>query len=81
MKQDKKKPADKDKVLHNMIKMRRWSIIGGLAVGAQVLLNIVTYPDSSISVFQSLLALGCIGYGISMTPKIRKLSQAGDNEK
>lgn len=74
MKPDKQKPADKDKVLHNMIKMRRWSIIGGLAVGAQVLLNIVTDPDSTISVFQSLLALGCMGYGLSLTPKIRKLS-------
>ncbi|MGK3112530.1 hypothetical protein [Candidatus Pantoea formicae] len=81
MKQDKQKPADKDKVLHNMIKMRRWSIIGGLAVGAQVLLNIVTDPGSNISIFQAVLALGCIGYGLSMTPKIRKLSQAGDNEK
>ncbi|MBP2169678.1 hypothetical protein J2125_002870 [Erwinia toletana] len=77
----KQQQEDTGKILRNTIRMRRWLIIGGIAVGAQALLNAVTRPESSGAlIFHSLLALGCIGYGLSMTPRIRRLSQSGENQ-
>lgn len=66
---------DKDtyKALRNMIRLRRWIIIGGLAVGAQALLSFLANPESNAYVFHSILAIVCIGYGVSMTPKIRRI--------
>ena len=72
---DKKKSGNTEKMLLNTIKMRRWLIIGGIAVGVQGLLSIFSYPESNAYIFKAMLALGCIGYGLSMTPKIRRLSQ------
>lgn len=66
---------DTDKTLRNMIRLRRWIIIGGLAVGAQALLSALTNPESKEYVFHSILAIVFIGYGISMTPKIRRIRQ------
>lgn len=77
MKRDKNTQQDAGKMLRNTVRLRRWSIIGGVAVGLQALLSVFTRPDEPGAViFQSILALGCIGYGLSLTPRIRKLSQA-----
>ena len=82
MKQEKTDSLDVGKLLRNTIRQRRWSIIGGVVVGAQTLLNIFTHPDESGAVlFHVILALGCIGYGLSLTPRIRKLSQAYEEIK
>lgn len=82
MKQDKNTPQDAGKLLRNTIRLRRWIIIGGVAVGLQALLSLFTRPDESGTVvFQAILALGCIGYGLSLTPRIRSLSQTEGNEK
>lgn len=81
MAQDKSQPENRDKMLRNTIRMRRWLIIGGIAVGVQALLSLFSQPGSNAFIFHSILALGCIGYGLSMTPKIRRLAQAAKNEK
>ncbi|WP_157060569.1 hypothetical protein [Pantoea sp. A4] len=82
MKQDRNKQQDAGKLLRNTIRMRRWSIIGGTAVGLQALLSVLTRPDDSGTVlFQAILAIGCIGYGLSLTPRIRSLDQASEVEK
>ncbi len=79
MKRDKNTQPDAGKLLRNTKRMRFWSIIGGIAVGLQALLSVFTRPDEPGAVlFQALLALGCIGYGLSLTPRIRKLSQTGE---
>lgn len=77
MKRDKNESQDAGKQLRNTIRLRRWSIIGGVAVGFQALLSIFTRPDESGAVlFQAILAMCCICYGLSLTPRIRKLSQS-----
>ncbi|NUU67938.1 hypothetical protein HQN64_17705 [Enterobacteriaceae bacterium BIT-l23] len=77
MARNKEKLADPGKVLRNTIRLRRWTIVGGIAVGVQTLLNAFTRPESpAMLIFHILLTLGCIGYGLSMTPRIRQLSQA-----
>ena len=82
MKRDKNTQPDADKLLRNTKRLRCWSIIGGVAVGLQALLSVFTRPDEHRAVlFQALLALGCIGYGLSLTPRIRKLSQTGETSK
>lgn len=82
MNRDNNVSQDAGKQLRNTIRLRRWIIIGGVAVGLQALLNIFTRPEEPGSVlFQALLALGCIGYGLSLTPRIRKLSQAVEIRK
>ena len=81
MTQDEKEPENTEKMLRNTLKMRRWLIIGGIAVGVQALLSIFSDPESNACMFQSILALGCIGYGLSMTTKIRRLSQVAADEK
>lgn len=82
MKRNKNKAQDADKLLRNTIRLRRWSIIGGVAVGLQALLSVLTRPDESGTVFfHTVLAIGCIGYGLSLTPRIRKLAQAGESEE
>lgn len=82
MKRDKNKPQDAGKLLRNTKRLRCWSIIGGCAVGLQALLSVFTRPDESGAVlFHSILAVGCIGYGVSLTPRIRSLSQTVESEK
>lgn len=82
MKRDKNKTHDAGKLLRNTIRGRRWSIIGGVAVGIRALLDSLTRPDESISIlFHVVLALVCIGYGLSLTPRIRKLLQAAGSDK
>lgn len=82
MKRDKNKPQGAGKLLRNTIRLRRWIIIGGVAVGLQALLSVLTRPDETgAALFQALLAFGCIGYGLSLTPRIRKLSQTRETPK
>lgn len=76
MKRDKTKPQDAGKLLRNSKRLRLWSIIGGAAVGVQTLLSVFTRPEEpGMVLFHVVLAVGCIGYGLSLTPRIRRLSQ------
>jgi|GEM_PF-2747074 len=76
MKRDKTKPQDAGKLLRNTKRLRLWSIIGGAAVGVQTLLSVFTRPEEpGMVLFHVVLAVGCIGYGLSLTPRIRRLSQ------
>lgn len=76
MKRENAKPQDAGKLLRNTKRLRLWSIAGGAAVGVQALLGIFTRPEETGTVvFQVVLAVGCIGYGLSLTPRIRSLSQ------
>ena len=76
MKRDKTKPQDAGKLLRNTKRLRLWSIIGGAAVGVQTLLSVFTRPEEpGMVLFHVVLAVRCIGYGLSLTPRIRRLSQ------
>jgi hypothetical protein len=81
MKMDKPVSEGNDKNLANKVRMRRWLLIGGFAVGAQALLSIFTHPDSYYYIFQFVIAFFCIGYGLSMTSQIRKLSGSEGEKK
>lgn len=76
MKRDKTKPQDAGKLLRSTKRLRLWSIIGGAAVGVQTLLSVFTRPEEpGMVLFHVVLAVGCIGYGLSLTPRIHRLSQ------
>ena len=76
MMRDKTKPQDAGKLLRDTKRLRLWSIIGGAAVGVQTLLSVFTRPEEpGMVLFHVVLAVGCIGYGLSLTPRIRRLSQ------
>ncbi|MDT8852725.1 hypothetical protein RN053_19665 [Pantoea dispersa] len=82
MKRDKTKPQDAGKLLRKTKRLRLWSIIGGAAVGVQTLLNVFTRPEEPAALlFHVILAVGCIGYGLSLTPRIRSLSQTEEATK
>lgn len=73
MKMDKPVPGKNDKILINNAKMRKWLLIGGLAAGIQALLSMFTHPGSYYYIFQMVIAVFCIGYGLSVTSQIRRL--------
>ena len=82
MKQNKNHPQDPDKLLRNMILLRRGCFIGGAAVGLKTLLGVFTRQDEAGSIlFHVLLALFCIGYGLSLTPRIRKLLHTEESDE
>lgn len=77
------KPVSKgnDKMLVNKVRMRKWLLIGGFALGAQALLGIFNHPDSYYYISQLVISFFCIGYGLSMTSQIRKLSDSEGEKK
>lgn len=65
-----------EKTLRNIILSRRWLMIGGTVTALQALLTAFTRPEAQGALlFQSLLALACLGYGLSLTPRIRRMKQ------
>jgi len=73
MKMDKPVPSKNDKILINNARMRKWLLIGGLAVGIQALLSMFIHIGSYYYIFQRVIAISCIGYGLSVTSQIRRL--------
>jgi len=80
MKMDKPVPGKNDKILINIARMRKWLLIGGLAVGIQALLSMFIHIGSYYYIFQMVIAISCIGYGLSVTSQIRRLLRL-DGEK
>ncbi|MGV3346230.1 hypothetical protein ACGVWS_11010 [Enterobacteriaceae bacterium LUAb1] len=88
MRWNKNKPQEANKLLRNTIRGRFWLITGGILTGLQTLLDIFirNNDESGYLTYQAVFAIFCIGYGLSLTPKIRKLSQtleasAQENDK
>lgn len=62
------------KLLKNTQRMRFWLCIGGGASALSAILNTLT--GDTLSLFSLLLPVGCLGYAILLTPRIRKIQQA-----